>query len=100
MIIIYFPINHLGCFQLVTATISVAVINRDSHVQEFLKVLYLKMEWPGQRLCNSSLLDIAKLLSIVFALNFYFHQQCIRSPVCPILPNSRYCQILTFLPLE
>lgn len=75
------------------------IISGNSHVQECLKVIYLKVEWPSQRLWTSSpLLDIAKLLSMVLALNLYFHQQCIICPVFPILPNICY-QILTFLAL-
>lgn len=48
-------------------------------MQEFLNMIYLKVEWLGQRLCTSfCLLDISKLLSVVFALKLYFYQQYIR----------------------
>ena len=51
--------SHFGYFHLFTATNNVPLlINVDVHLQEFLKVMYLKMKWLGQK-CTSSGLDIA-----------------------------------------
>lgn len=58
---LFFPYDSdFGYFHLFTATNNVPLlINVDAHLQEFLKVMYLKLKWLGQK-CTSSGLDIAK----------------------------------------